>query len=163
MLNFKKDIFVLKIIKIIAFLLVGLFYNSVGQINPFIYENASDGLNDSSAIRLNICKLKIEQNHFVEAIPSLEKIANQYPKNMYLHYLLGICYSYDIDNYEDAIPNILMVKPDAEKIEDYYFDLAYAYQKNDSINKAISNYEIELKNEEAKFIKLSNFIKEIKG
>jgi len=162
MIKFSVTSLILKIYKLYIFLFIGLFFNSIAQINPFIYENAIDGLNDSDAIRFNISKLKIEQNHFVEAIPNLEKIAKNNLNNNYLHYLLGICYSYDVDGYENALPNILRVKQDAEKIEDYYFKLAYAYQKNDSIVKAITNYELELKNEESKFIKQNDFINEIK-
>lgn len=147
--------------KIIVFLCVGLVYNSIAQINPFIFENALDGLHDSDIIYFNKCKLNIEQEHFVVAILPLEKIFSKNPQNNYLSYLLGICYCYDADAYEKAIPNILKVKQDAEKIEDYYYNLACAYQKNDSITKAITNYEIELKIEEAKFIKPTKYIKEI--
>lgn len=147
--------------KITILILVVLFYNSIAQINPFIYENASEGLNDSDAIRFNISKLKIEQHHFVEAIPNLERVSLANLKNNYLQYILGICYSYDVDNYEKAIVAILKVKYDAEKIDGYYFDLAYAYQKNDSVSNAISNYQIELKKQELKVIKQPKFIKEI--
>jgi tetratricopeptide (TPR) repeat protein len=151
----------LKIRKIFFYILIGLSFNLSSQINPFIFENASDGLHDSDLINFNKCRLKLDKEDFIEVIPTLERISQSNPSNNYLNYLLGICYCFDIDNYEKAIPNIEKVKQDAEKIEGYHYYLGYAYQKNDSIEKAISNYEIELKKEEAKFIKRTDNIKEL--
>lgn len=147
--------------KIFFYIFIGLASNLLSQINPFIFENASDGLHDSDLINFNKCRLKLEKDNFVETIPSLEKISRSHSENNYLNYLLGICYSYDVDNYEKAIQNILKVKQDAEKIEGYYYHLGFAYQKNDSISNAITNYEIDLKKEEAKFIKRADNIKEL--
>lgn len=147
--------------KIILILFVVKLSSAFAQINPFLYENAINGLNDSDLISFNKCKLKIEQEHFVEAVLPLEKITRTNSKNVFLNYILGVCCCYDVEAHEKAIPLILSAKQNADKIDRYYFYLAYAYQKNDSIVSAISNYEIELKKEEARFIKQTDYIKEI--
>lgn len=112
------------------------------QADEFVFENAKVGLHENDLNGFNLGKIKFEQEEFLEALIFFDSISEK--NQPYLNYLKGICYSRDIDQKEKSISLISGLKDEAAKINGYYFNLAYAYAKNDSNTLAINNYKIEL-------------------
>ncbi|MDO9001120.1 MAG: hypothetical protein Q7W45_15255 [Bacteroidota bacterium] len=152
----------MQINKKIFLLLFVLFINSlVAQVNSIVFENAKTGLNASEVIVLKRAQTKFEQKQFLEALPIFDSLLIRNPQQPYLNYLLGICYSYDADNSLKAITSIQMLKKEAKTIEGYNYNLAYAFEKNDSIDGALENYKIALSIEEEKKIKEQKLLRDI--
>lgn len=133
----------------------------VAQVNAFVFENAKFGLNPPDLLKLEKAKIKFEQNLYLEALPIFDSIHENNKSQSYINYLLGICYSYDVDNCYKAIPNILSLRNDAYTIDGYNYNLGFAFEKNDSIDPAIENYKIALNIEEKKTIKQLKLIRDI--
>ena len=147
--------------KILSFFFV-LFINTfVAQVNSLVFDNAQAGLNASEVNVLRRAKIKFEQDQFLEALPIFDSLLIHSPKQPYLNYLLGICYSYDADNTNKAISCILLLKNEAAMVDGYNYNLAYAFEKNDSIDAAIENYKIALNIEEARLIKQPILLRDI--
>ena len=111
------------------------------QVNPFIYETITAQLKDSDLVHFNQARHDFEQDYFLEAIPSLEKIYSHNSKIPELNFLLGICYSYHVNQNLKALEYFKVAEMNSDKIEGFYFNMAYAYEKNDSIQKAIHFYQ----------------------
>jgi hypothetical protein len=147
--------------KILSLFFIVLINTLVAQVNSLVFENAKTGLNANDIKVLDRAKIKFEQDQFLEALPIYDSLIKIYPKQAYLNYLLGICYSYDADNSAKAITCIMQLKNEALNLEGYNYNLAYAFEKNDSIDAALENYKVALKIEEAKIIKQPLLLRDI--
>lgn len=146
------------VITVIIFL-TGISY---AQVSPLLFDKINESLKDSDLVVFNKGRLKFQQEAFLEAIPYFESIiAKKYPLPE-LYYVTGICYTYDVNNTLKGLALIRKAEPKASEIDGYYFNLAYALEKNDSIDKAIEKYKLALSSEEKKAIKNSQLTKEIK-
>jgi hypothetical protein len=134
---------------------------SLAQVSPVFFEKITLSLKDSDLVTFNQAKIKFEQELYVDAIPLFEKLIYKNPNLSELNYITGISYSYDANNQFKAIEYINKAKQKANDIDGYYFNLAYAYEKNDSIAQAIENYRMALILEEKKIIKSASLISEI--
>lgn len=130
------------------------------QADEFVFENAQVGLHDEDLKGFNMAKTKFEQGSYSEALKLFESISEK--NQLYLNYLKGICYSRDVDQKEKSLPLILAIKDLSDNIDGYYFNLAYAYKRNDSVVIAIENYKKALAIEEHKVRKNQSLINEIK-
>ncbi|MDP1802142.1 MAG: hypothetical protein Q8L81_12365 [Bacteroidota bacterium] len=147
--------------KILLLLFVVSINAFVAQVNAFVFENAKFGLNPPDQLRLSKAKIKFEQNLFLEALPIFDSISENNKNQPYISYLLVICYSYDVDNSYKAITHISLLKNEAYAIDGYNYNLAYAFEKNDSIDAALENYKIALSIEEKKTIKQPLLLRDI--
>ncbi|MBL7912994.1 MAG: PD40 domain-containing protein [Bacteroidia bacterium] len=147
--------------KIFLFLFIVSINAFVAQVNAFVFENAKFGLNPPDLLRLEKAKVKFEQNLYLEALPIFDSIHDNNKNQPYINYLLGICYSYDVDNCFKAIGYILSLRNDAYTIEGYNYNLGFAFEKNDSIDPALENYKKALSIEEKKTIKQTKLIRDI--
>ncbi len=147
--------------KILLFLSVISINVFIAQVNVFVFESAKFGLNPPDLLKLEKAKIKFEQNLYLEALPVFDSILEKNKNQNYISYLLGICYSYDVDSSHKAIRYILKLKNDAYTIDGYNYNLAFAFEKNDSIDAAIENYKIALNIEEKKTIKETKLIRDI--
>jgi tetratricopeptide (TPR) repeat protein len=142
-----------------------LFFSlsSLAQVSPELYENIKRQIKDSSLIWLDKGKAKFESESYLEAIPFFEKALKNYPELPELNYITGICYSYDANETQKALTYIRKASLVMEKTDGYYFNLAYALEKNDSINAAIENYKLALAHEEKKGVGKSHaLVREIR-
>ena len=130
------------------------------QIDALIFEKALLGLHDSDFYYFDKGKEKFIQEDYPEAVILFEKV--KLPDQVYLNYLKGICYSHDADQREKALLLIDGLSAEAEQTDGYYFNLAYALSKNDSVVTALSYYEKALLAEEKKSSPNLDFIEEIK-
>jgi hypothetical protein len=153
MLLFKK-----KILSLIFIVFINTF---VAQVNSLVFENAKIGLNTKDIKSLHRAKIKFEQDQFLEALPIFDSLVKSNPTQAYINYLLGICYSYDADNSMKAITCIMQIKNEAANVDGYNYNLAYAFEKNDSIDAALENYKVALSIEEAKIVKQPLLLREI--
>jgi tetratricopeptide (TPR) repeat protein len=131
------------------------------QVDPVLFEKMTSALKDSDLVYLNKAKSKIEQESFLEAIPLMEKLQKRNPTYVELNYITGVCYSYDPNNTDKALQNISKAKNKSGEIDGFYFNYAFALEKNDSINSAIENYRTALLIEEKKSNKQEKLIAEI--
>lgn len=143
-------------------LIFALNQNWFSQVSTEFFEKITSGLKKTDILTLNKAKEKFYQESYLEALPHFEKLLNNNPKLIELNYLIGICYSYDANNVSKAIQYINKANPKANEIDGYYFNLAYAMEKNDSIDRAIENYRTALVIEEKSMGKSGKLIEEIK-
>ncbi|MBA3665264.1 MAG: PD40 domain-containing protein [Bacteroidetes bacterium] len=145
------------------FLLVLLFSGAINfaQVNPILFEKITLSLKDSDLVTFNLAREKFEQESYIDALPAFEKLIQNNPAVTELNYLTGICYSYDANHVDRAAYYINKAIAKANDIDGYYFNLAYAYEKNDSVNKAIENYKIARSLEEKKGSKHNPLLNEI--
>ena len=147
--------------KILLFLFIVFINTFVAQVNSFVFESAKTSLNAKELLALNRAKIKFEQDQFLEALPIFDSLVQIKPQQPYLNYLLGICYSYDADNSLRAIKCITQLKSESASVDGYNYNLAYAFEKNDSIDAALENYKIALSIEENKIIKQPLLLRDI--
>lgn len=143
-------------------LIFALNQNWFSQVSTEFFEKITSGLKKTDILTLNKAKEKFYQESYLEALPHFEKLLNNNPKLIELNYLIGICYSYDASNVSKAIQYINKANPKANEIDGYYFNLAYALEKNDSIDRAIENYRTALIIEEKSIDRSNKLIEEIK-
>lgn len=134
-----------------------LIFRSQAQVDEFLFESASVGLNSTDLKFLKEGKIKFRQSQFAESLILFEQI--QEKNQLYLNYLIGICYSHDVENKQKALSYILPLKD--RDINGFYFNLAYAYMKNDSIQAAIENYQKALSIEQNKGLINEQLLNEI--
>lgn len=142
-------------------ILFSLSFGYLGsQVNALLFEKAMVGLHDSDLYYFDKGKEKFIQEEYLESVTLFEKIklANQ----VYLNYLKGICYSHDADQREKALTLIYALYSEAEQTEGFYFNLAYALSKNDSVTAALGYYEKALSQEEKKPTQNAALVEEIK-
>jgi tetratricopeptide (TPR) repeat protein len=150
----------MKLFKITIFIIfVGVTVTNTAQVNSIIYEKITKSLNDSDLVYFNKGVQKFDQEFYLDAIKFFEKVQNQ--DIALFNYIKGICYCYDANSTAKGLENILRVKAEADKIEGYYFNLGFAYEKNDSINAAIENYKISLAIHQSKVVKPLELINEL--
>ncbi|MBI2723173.1 MAG: PD40 domain-containing protein [Bacteroidetes bacterium] len=143
-------------------LIFALNQNWFSQVSTEFFEKITSGLKKTDILTLNKAKEKFYQESYLEALPHFEKLLTNNPKLIELNYLIGICYSYDANNVSKAIQYINKANPKANEIDGYYFNLAYALEKNDSIDRAIENYRTALIIEEKSIDRSNKLIEEIK-
>lgn len=145
-----------------CFLILGIRSAGNAQVSPILFEKITLSLKDSDLVVFNKAQLKFAQESYSDAVILFEKILAKNPNISELNYVTGICYSYDANNLLKALRYINNAKPKANDIDGYYFNLAYALEKNDSIDRAIENYRTALMLEEKKILKNGELTEEIK-
>ena len=137
-----------------------LFSHLSSQVNALLFEKAMVGLHDSDLYYFDKGREKFIQEDYLESVTLFEKI--KLADQVYLNYLKGICYSHDADQREKALTPIYALYSEAEQTEGFYFNLAYALSKNDSVTAALNYYEKALSQEEKKPTQNAVFVEEIK-
>jgi len=131
-------------------LLSCICFYAKAQVSPLMFDKITAGLKDSDLVYFDKGKSKFMQESYLEAIPLFEKVAKKNPAISGLNYITGICYSYDVNETFKALDYIHKAAPEADKIDGYFFNLAYALEKNDSIAQAMDSYKTALFLEEKK-------------
>ena len=90
-------------------------------------------------LRHFLARFYMEDSRLDLAIDELEKILEVQPENYDAYYDLGKVH-FELGNYASAIENFENVLEFKENNQWIYFYLAQAYEANDEIDKAISNY-----------------------
>lgn len=129
------------------------------QADEYVFEKASAGLADADLKILKQVHAKFVQRQFHEAEELLETISDQ--EQIYLNYLRGICYSHNPDKYKDCLAKIYPLSGQDTEVQAFHFNLAYALVKNDSIQRAIEEYEKALVLAEKRGFKNERYVNEI--
>lgn len=137
-----------KIPALILFICLGI--STSAQVNSTLYDHLTSTLKDSDLVYFDKGKTKFQQESYLEAIPFFERVLQNNSQVPELNYITGICYSYNVNETHKALEYIYKAGNEASKIDGYYFNLAYALEKNDSISNAIEKYKMALSAEEKK-------------
>jgi len=129
------------------------------QVDEFLFENASVGLNAPDLKFLKEGRIKFLQAQYIDAFELFESISVK--DQAYLNYLKGICYSHDPNNEQKSLPLLRALKDKENEINGYNFNIAYALVKNDSISQAIDYFKKAQENELKKGLKDDKFLNEI--
>lgn len=110
--------------------------SAVGTLQRGSYE-----LQDNLAIAHLLARVYIEDQRWDDAIVELERVLDGEPDNYDAYYDLGHVY-FELGDYETAIDNFenVLSYEDNQNSEVLYYALAQAYEANNQIDKAISNY-----------------------
>ena len=110
--------------------------SAVGTLQRGSYE-----LQDNLAIAHLLARVFIEDQRWDDAIVELERVLDGEPDNYDAYYDLGHVY-FELGDYETAIDNFenVLSYEDNQNSEVLYYALAQAYEANNQIDKAISNY-----------------------
>ncbi|MCD8377654.1 MAG: tetratricopeptide repeat protein [Candidatus Gastranaerophilales bacterium] len=104
-----------------------------------VLERGSYELTDNYVIAHLLARVYIEDARYDMAICELEKILDAQPENYDAYYDMGRI-QFELGNYEDAVANFENVIEYKENNEFLYYYLAQAYEANNEIDRAISNY-----------------------
>jgi tetratricopeptide (TPR) repeat protein len=128
----------------ISFILSPFIFSA--QVSEFLFEKAAVGLKTEDLKLFAEGKAKFQQGQYLEALAFFRNISEK--EQVYLNYIKGVCFSYDPSNKPRALKGILGAWEKQNEIDGYFYNLAYAYVKNDSMEAAIKYYnkalEIEL-------------------
>jgi len=110
--------------------------SAVGTLQRGSYE-----LEDNLAIAHLLARVYIEDQRWDDAIVELERVLDGEPENYDAYYDLGHVY-FELGDYESAIDNFenVLSYEQNQNSELLYYALAQAYEANNEIDKAISNY-----------------------
>lgn len=113
---------------------IGDLASAVGTLQKGSYE-----LQDNLTIAHLLARVYIDDQRWEDAIDELERVLDGEPENWDAYYDLGhVCF--EIGDYGSAISNFETVLEQRQDSELLYFALAQAYEANNEIDKAISNY-----------------------
>lgn len=110
--------------------------SAVGTLQRGSYE-----LQDNLAIAHLLARVYIEDQRWDDAIEELERVLDGEPENYDAYYDLGHVY-FELGDYETAIDNFenVIAYEQNQNNELLYYALAQAYEANNQVDKAISNY-----------------------
>lgn len=110
--------------------------SAVGTLQRGSYE-----LQDNLTIAHLLARVYIEDQRWDDAIVELERVLDGEPENYDAYYDLGHIY-FELGDYETAIDNFenVISYEQNQNNELLYYALAQAYEANNQIDKAISNY-----------------------
>ena len=110
--------------------------SAVGTLQRGSYE-----LEDNLTIAHLLARVYIEDQRWDDAIVELERVLEGEPENYDAYYDLGHVY-FELGDYETAIDNFenVISYEQNQNNELLYYALAQAYEANNQIDKAISNY-----------------------
>lgn len=131
------------------------------QVSPYLLETITSQLKDSDLVYFNQGRHNFDQDYYLEAIPHFEKIIERNSNLQELNFLLGICYTYHVNETLKALNCFRKAESAADKIDGFYFNMAYSFEKNDSIDKAITLYQksLELSKQKGNSSDLQNEIR----
>ena len=110
--------------------------SAVGTLQRGSYE-----LENNLTIAHLLARVYIEDQRWDDAIVELERVLDGEPENYDAYYDLGHVY-FELGDYESAIDNFenVIAYEQNQNNELLYYALAQAYEANNQIDKAISNY-----------------------
>ena len=110
--------------------------SAVGTLQRASYE-----LESNLTIAHLLARVYIEDQRWDDAISELERVLDGEPENYDAYYDLGHVY-FELGDYETAIDNFenVIAYEQNQNNELLYYALAQAYEANNQIDKAISNY-----------------------
>ncbi len=131
------------------------------QVSPYLLETITSQLKDSDLVYFNQGRHNFDQDYYLEAIPHFEKIVERNSNLQEMNFLLGICYTYHVNETQKALNCFRKAESAADKIDGFYFNMAYSFEKNDSIDKAITLYQksLELSKQKGNSTELQNEIR----
>ncbi|MGB4704863.1 MAG: tetratricopeptide repeat protein [Candidatus Saccharicenans sp.] len=98
---------------------------------------------------------KINRNELEEALSMLKELAEKYPDDANVHYLLGVTLG-RLHRYEEAIPELTRVTELAPEFAPAYQQLGYSYQNLKNMEKALENYKKSAELDPSNFANLYN-------
>ena len=102
-------------------------------------QKGSYELEDNLTIAHLLARVYIDDQRWEDAIFELEKVLDGEPENYDAYYDLGHV-MFELGDYESAISNFENVTEYRQDSELLYYALAQAYEANNEVDKAISNY-----------------------
>lgn len=119
-----------------------LYYKS-GDLSSALgtLQRGSYELQDNLAIAHLLARVYIEDQRWEDAIVELERVLDGEPENYDAYYDLGHV-NFELGDYDSAIDNFenVLLYEQNQNSELLYYALAQAYEANNQIDKAISNY-----------------------
>ncbi|MBC7350286.1 MAG: tetratricopeptide repeat protein [Candidatus Aminicenantes bacterium] len=83
---------------------------------------------------------KIQRNELESALSQLQELAERFPEDSNVHYLLGVTLG-RMHRYEEAIPELTRVTEMAPEFAPAYQQLGFCYQNLKNMEKALENYK----------------------
>ena len=122
------------------------------QYDELFFNEISKKIGNNYQIALNKSRLLIGNQNYVTANKYIDTILQTYPANERLNFLMGLCCAYNPSKQKQSINYIRLAESINTSIPHYYYYLAYAYEVNDSLTMALSNYKSALeKDRQSKF------------
>jgi hypothetical protein len=136
----------------ICLIFAGFFGTLKAQYDELFFNEISKKIGTNSQIALNKSRLLIGNQNYVTANKYIDTILQAHPKNERLNFLMGLCCAYNPSTQQQSISYIKLAESINASIPHYYYYLAYAYEVNDSLNAAATNYKLALeKDKQSKF------------
>ncbi|MGB9906045.1 MAG: tetratricopeptide repeat protein [Candidatus Saccharicenans sp.] len=98
---------------------------------------------------------KIQQNQLESALSQLRELAEKYPEESNVHYLLGVTLG-RMQRYEEAIPELTKVTEMAPEFAPAFQQLGFCYQSLKNMDKALENYKKSAELDPANYTNLYN-------
>lgn len=115
---------------------------SVAQLNAFVNDDIEKKISPSKVQFYNKARLSFESKQYVEANAPLDSLLKIYPDCIGLSYLKGVSGCFKEDKVRTSLELLKSVASYSVQLEHYPYWLAYAYEKNDSLNMAQLYFEI---------------------
>ncbi|MBK9284846.1 MAG: PD40 domain-containing protein [Sphingobacteriaceae bacterium] len=115
------------------------FYHA--QVSPVLFDKITSSLKGKQLEEFDKGRHEFNQDYYLDALPHFENIIADSVELPELYYLTGICYSYHIHKPNKALIYFHKAEKNAAQINGFYFNMGFAYERNDSINDAISFYK----------------------
>lgn len=128
----------MKFLKIITAVLISL--NAFGQLNTFVVNDLEVNLAENHLPFFNRARLSIETRQYAEACPSLDSLLKYYPSSTSINFLAGVCKIHTEDTKARGLLLLKLLSNKQQKLSNFNYWLALAYEKNDSISQATKIY-----------------------
>jgi WD40-like Beta Propeller Repeat len=148
--------------KINIFFVVTLMLTFVSihaQINDEVFKNARLTLNEQEITWLKHAQQKYNSSFYQEAIIYADSITKE--EQAYLNYIKGVFYAHDDASKDKALKLIYLASKEANHIEGYDFNRAFAQSRVDSFTNAIESYKKALEIESHKKHKSTPYMNDI--
>lgn len=136
-------------LKGLIFLVLVCSFAVRGQFNNYVLSEIEINVAERHIPFYNKAKLSIETRQYAEAVSPLDSLLKIYPNLNSVSFLSGICKSNTELYKKQGLVEIKKAIGRSIELPDYFYWLAFSYEKNDSINKAGMYYKKYLNEKKA--------------
>ncbi|MCD6067719.1 MAG: hypothetical protein K0S33_2545 [Bacteroidetes bacterium] len=134
----------MKFVRFIILLILPL--HAFSQLNDDLKDELLAKLNAKEAANLRIADHYFLSREYLMALPYYDTLSAANKDNMYLNYLVGVCYAYDAVNHKNSEAKIKSAEPIRDQLADYDYFLGKALLENEKYDEAIVHFEAYMKN-----------------
>ncbi len=86
-------------------------------------------------------RLSFENKQYKESLPNLDSLLKYYSENTTVKYMTGVSELFDLSRRKASLNRLKSLNTEAQFLPDYFYWLGYAYELNDSTNRAMECYQ----------------------